>query len=292
MPLRPLPGEYPRTAARPRRVRPPIAPRTTTARTTTGRRCSGASCGRSWRVAPSSLSRCWCVSLRLSTDVRASRLRRLRERRASRNEPGRASPDAPRRPRGPRDLPLPARLRETSPPRAPLPTPRARADRLFRLPRVRACVDNDRRRRSSATRGTAWRPLVHAAVVAELHHAQARGELVRGRLGNPVPSTAPPPAARRRLLPGAGGRHAVQDSRDPRCGPRHAAGDEPRARGRAHAIQVGEYVRVPRKKRAADAEASRRKRRHLKRSFSAKRSRDVAARARVRHLRVRVSYGI
>ena len=40
---------------------------------------------------------------------------------------------------------------------APLPTPRARADRLFRLPRVRACVDNDRRRRSSATRGTAWR---------------------------------------------------------------------------------------------------------------------------------------
>ena len=134
------PASTPRTAARPRRVRPPIAPRTTTARTTTGRRCSGASCGRSWRVAPSSPSRCWCVSLRLSTDVRASRLRRLRETspREPGNEPGRASPDAPRRPRGPRDLPLPARLRETSPPNlAPLPTPRARADRLFRLPRVR-----------------------------------------------------------------------------------------------------------------------------------------------------------
>jgi hypothetical protein len=84
------PASTPRTAARPRRVRPPIAPRTTTARTTTGRRCSGASCGRSWRVAPSSPSRCWCVSLRLSTDARASRLRRLRERRASPE----TSPDA------------------------------------------------------------------------------------------------------------------------------------------------------------------------------------------------------
>ena len=88
---------------------------------------------------------------------RVSPSKASRTTRVANAEPGRASPDAPRRPIGPRNLPLPARLRETSPPRAPLPTPRARADRLFRLPRVRACVDNDRRRRSSATRGTAWR---------------------------------------------------------------------------------------------------------------------------------------